>query len=166
MKFYLVITQRKDYVVAESSHLISDGEATVHLNCEEHSLQAANIAECSAMCLHPESPLWNINLTLTYNQCRGFFYEGNKTLNCVLCLENPTTGAFAYVGELETQLFLESPKIRGECTVHIIVTHKQVSLSGQQSTHTDLVTWLFGCGRDICAGDQMVIHGSNGEANN
>ena len=122
IKFYLVFTQRKDYVVAESSHLISGGEATVHLDCEEYSLQASNIAECSAMCLHPESPLWNINLTLTYNKCRGFFYEENKTLNCVLCLENYTrVGIIYHRDELQTQLFLESPKIRGMCTCKLII---------------------------------------------
>ena len=112
--FRLVLTQRKDYVVVESSHLLSDGEATVRLDCEEYFLQTSNIAECSTMCLHPASPLWSINLTHTHHKCNGFFYEENKTSNCVLCLENKTTDNFVHHSdEMETQLFFESPKIRG-----------------------------------------------------
>ena len=85
------------------------------LNCEDHYFSVPNIGECSAMCLQPQSPLWNtFSLNLALYTCDAFLFEENAKLNCMLCLLNNTKPHRSEVSyDKESQQFRRVPRLRG-----------------------------------------------------
>ena len=90
------------FVISEELNMIGASEGNLHMNCKEYYIKVSNVVECSALCLHPNSPLSQQILkpqNMTLSRCKMYFFNENRTFtretNCLLCtmdVEGNSTG--------------------------------------------------------------------------
>ena len=90
------------FVISEELNMIGVSDENLHMNCEEHYFKVSNVVECSALCVHPNSPLSQEILkskNMTLPQCKMHYFNENGTFargtNCLLCtidVEENSTG--------------------------------------------------------------------------
>ena len=117
------------FVMSEELNMIGVSDGNLHMNCKERYLQVSNAVECSALCLHPNSPLsqeilepQNMNLS----QCKMYLFKENGTFargtNCLLCtvdVERNLTGQEST--EEFSQLYKLVNNVTGETIVFTVL---------------------------------------------